>query len=554
MKLVLVETPAQARRVRDALGDGWRVEPCYGFVRDLPADQLGADPDNDFCPTFTIVPGKGHLVRRLMKALRDCEAVYAATPPTREGEAMAYHLLALSPDAKDKPVYRVTLTALAPEAIRAALAAPRPLNLAQIEAHVAERTLDRLLGWSVNTAARQALGFPTQLSSAGLLALRLLTDRAARMAAFTPTRQWRATVTFTADGLPFTALVLNPEGRPLPLQTDRQAAQLEALLKRGHFWVNQTGQALKTQPAPTPLTLPRLLEHAVRTLHLPPKRALQLVNTLYDAGWITTPDAAVSPALQAAAETYIRREFGTEYLEADRPAATGFMPTDVSRQPEALPGVGAAIYALIWQHFIAAHMAAAQTKLLGATLLVGKAPGQPYPLELRTLAALRYFEGWQRLLPTDFSDSVLPILTRGQPLRPEQVTVERLSSPPPALYDEAELVSTLIACGLPIKQVVEVVDQLRNGGYIADETALSLTDVGRMVANYLSANFGELIAPAFARERAAELEHIASGERQRAEILRAFWQRFGEVLRPTPVMHVTTADRKPIILRLAEEI
>jgi len=554
MNFVLVETPAQARRLREALGDGWRVEPCYSSVRDLPMDQLGIDLNNDFRPTFTVRVGKGHLVRRLMKALRDCDAVYVATPPTREGEAMAYHLLALSPDVKEKPVYRVMLSALTPEAIRAALADPRPLNLAQIEAQVAECTVDRLLGWSVNAAARETLGFPTQLSSVGLLALRLLADRAARMTSFTPTTQWRATVTFTADGMPFTALVLSPEGRPVALQTDRQAAQLEALLKRGYYWVSQTGQALKTQPAPTPLTLPRLLEHAARTLHLPPKRTFQLVNTLYDAGWITTPEAAVSPALQAAAETYIRRAFGTESLGTERPPATGIMPTDVSRQPEALPGDGAAIYALIWQHFIAAHMAAAQTKLLGATLFVGKAPGQSYPLELRTLAALRYFEGWQRVVPTAFSDSVLPILTRGQPLRPEQVTVEQVSSPPPTPYDEAELVGTLIACGVPAQPAVEVVDQVRVGGFIDGETALSLTEVGQTVANYLIENFGELVAPAFAREWTAELARIASGERQRVDALRAFWQRFGATLRPTPSVPTVAVPPKPIVLQPVEEV
>ncbi len=85
MKLVIVETPAQAKRLSDALGEGWRVEPCSGMVRDLPADQLGIDLEADFRPSFVVVPGKGNLVRRLMKALRDCEAVYAATPPTREG-------------------------------------------------------------------------------------------------------------------------------------------------------------------------------------------------------------------------------------------------------------------------------------------------------------------------------------------------------------------------------------------------------------------------------------------------------------------------------------
>ncbi len=467
---------------------------------------------------------------------------------------MAWQVLALSPDVKDKPVYRVTLTALTPEAIRAAFATLRPLDMPQIEAHVAERTVARLIRWSVNAAARQALGFPTDLSTAGLLALRLLADRTARIATFTPTLHWRATVTFTVDGVQFTALVLNAQGTPLALQTDRQAAQLEALLNRGQFWVNQTGQALKVQPAPEPLTLPRLIEHAARTLHLPPPTTLQLVTTLYDAGWITTPEAAVSPELQAAAQTYIRREFGTEYLGTEMPRISGIAPTDVNRQPEALPGDGAAVYALIWQHFISAHMAAVQTKLMGATLLVGAAHGRPYPLELRALAALRYFDGWQRVLPTAFNDTVLPILTHGQPLHPEHVTVEQLSSAPPTFYNEAELVSTLSACGLPVQQAVEAVAQLQMAGYIDDDATLSLSEQGRTVAVYLADNFGELVSPAYFREQAADLERIASGERQRGEVLCAFWEHFGGILRPTPIVRAVAVEHKPIVLRPAEEV
>ena len=124
MKLVLVQTPSQAKTLTDVLGEGWRVEPCYGMVRDLPTDKLGIRVDDDFRPTFTIAPGKGNLVRRLMKAIRACEAVYVATPPNRDGEALAWHVLALSPDANDKPVYRIRLNALTPAAIRAAFAAP----------------------------------------------------------------------------------------------------------------------------------------------------------------------------------------------------------------------------------------------------------------------------------------------------------------------------------------------------------------------------------------------------------------------------------------------
>ncbi len=206
--------------------------------------------------------------------------------------------------------------------------------------------------------------------------------------------------------------MLNAKGTALAIRTAEQAGQLETLLKGGQFWVDKTGQTLKAQPAPAPLTLRGLIETAARDLNLMPEDTLGLVATLYDAGWITAPDTVAPPALHEAAQAYIRREFGTEYLAAE-PNTTGIAPADVSRTPEALPGDGAAVYALIWKHFIAAHMPPAQDKLMGARILVGASKDKPYPLELRATAALLYFDGWKRVLPSDRQDAVLPILPEG---------------------------------------------------------------------------------------------------------------------------------------------
>ena len=309
MNLVIVDTPAKAKILTDALGDGWRVEPCSGFVRDLPADTLGIDVDNDFRPTFTIVPGKGNRVRRLMKAIRESEAVYAATPPTRAGEAMAWHVLALSADAKDKPIYRVTLPALTPDAIRAAFAAPRPLDVRQVEAFLTARIIERLAGWSMSLHARKALGRKLALTYSGMIALRLLAEREQVIAAHAPETRWRASVTFETAGVSFTAQVFNAKGAPLALRNAEQATQLETLLNQGVYWVDGTGQALKTHPAPDALTLSALIEAAERDLALPPERVLALVDTLYEAGWITHPDCAPLPETSEAAQAYIRREY-----------------------------------------------------------------------------------------------------------------------------------------------------------------------------------------------------------------------------------------------------
>lgn len=553
MKLVIVETSAQAKRLSDALGEGWRVEPCSGMVRNLPADQLGIDLEADFRPHFTVVPGKGNLVRRLMKALRDCEAVYAATPPTREGEAMAWHMLALSPDVKDKLVYRVLLTALTPAAIRAAFAAPRSLDMRLIEAYAAEGSFSRLVGWSINTAARQAFDFKIALTVDGMVALRLLAERDAQTTAFTPETRWRASLSFVSEGVPFTANVLNAKGTALVIRTAEQAGQLETLLMGGQFWVDKTGQTLKTQPAPTPLTLRGLIETAARDLDLMPEDTLRLIATLYDAGWITYLDSMPLSSLSEAAKAYIRREFGTEYLATEPNTSDGIAPADVSRFPEALPGDGAAVYALIWKHFIATHMPPAQEKLMGARILVGTAKDKPYPLELRATAALLYFDGWQRVLPSSRQDAVLPILPEGTVLNPASITIEAVTSEPPMLFSEAELIGALVDSGVNPSAAVAALTGLCAAGYVDGEGVLSLTEVGRTVAAYLAAHFGELTAPAFTREWAADIERIASGERQRAHVLRAFWERFGGTLRPMPAVRVA-AEHKPIVLRPAEEV
>ena len=554
MKLVIVETPSQAKILTEVLGEGWRIEPCSGRVRDLPTDQLGVDVDNDFRPTFTIVPGKGNLVRRLMKAIRESEAVYAATPPGRVGEALAWQLLALSPDAKDKQIYRVALTALTPDAIRAAFAAPRPLDMKQIEADMTERIVDRLVGWSVNAAARKTLGFKTALSYDGMVALRLLVERNHEIAAFMPETRWQAAVAFQFEGVTFTAQVLNAKGAPLALKNKEQADQLEALLKTGQFWVDKTGQALKSQPVPAALTLSELVETAHRELSLSPERALALLHTLYEAGWVTFPGSKSPPSLSEAAQAFIRREFGTEYLAPDALVTAEIAPADVNREPEYLPGDGVALYALIWLKFIAAHMPPAQERIMAARILVGASKEKPYPLELRATAKLLYFDGWHRVVPTSAKDEVLPFLPEGTTLQPMAITVEAVTTEPPAHFTEGTLASALATIGMSAPSAARAVEQLQAAGYItAEEDRLTLSESGRVVADYLAASFADLTSSQSAAELNADIDRIAAGERERLDVLRAFWSRFGGTLRPAPAVRVA-AEHKPIVLRPAEEV
>jgi DNA topoisomerase-1 len=558
MKLILTHTPVQAKTLTDVLGDGWRVEPCYGMVRDLPANELGIDIENDFRPSLTLASGKSNHVRRLMKAIRDCEAVYAAMPPTLDGEAMAWHVLALSPDAKDKSVYRVTLPTLTPDAIRAAFAAPRPLDMHQIEAHMTRRLIERLIAWSVNAQTRKALGFKTALTYDGMVALRLIAARENAVTAFTPQSGWRASVTFEQDRVRFNASVLNAKGTPLTMRNEEQARQLETLLRHGAFWVDKRGQVTKAYPAPSALTLHTLIETVDRELGLRPEQVLPLVGMLYEAGWITHPDAELPASLSEATGAYIRREFGTDYLNADAVMSAAVAPADVNRLPEALPGDGAALYALVWKHFIAAHMSAAQEKLTGARILVGATVGKPYPLELRATAARLYFDGWRRVLPTPDADApTLPTFVEGGALEVTEVVVETVTDEPPRSFTRAALIGALFDTGLSIESAVKVVEGLLAAEYLSDDGTLTLTASGHTVSTYLADAFDHLTSPAYAAQLHAEIAQIALGERERLEVLRAFWSRFRDVLKPasTEVEASTPAAvHKPIVLRPVEEV
>jgi DNA topoisomerase-1 len=533
MNLVIVEKPGQAKTLAAVLGDGWRVEPCCGMVRDLPGAELGIDLADDFRPTFAVPTGQGHLARRLIKALRECEAVYAATPPGRDGELMAWHVLALAPEAEDKPTYRVSLPSLTAEAIRAAFAAPRPLDLRQIDAHLTRRLIERLITWSINAQARDALGFKTALSGDSMVALRLAAERDSAIAAFTPQTGWRAAVTFVHNGVRFTAPVLNASGAPLTIRDAQRARQLETLLRHGAFWVDRVAHGTKAHPAPSGLALHTLIETAERDLALIPERTLALVGTLYDAGWITHPDAELPASLSDAAQAYIRRAFGADDLNADAVVSAGIAPADVHRRPDDLPGDGAALYALIWRHFLAAHLSAAQEKVTGARILVGAAVGEPYPLELRAAARRLDFDGWRRVLPAPAADApMLPALLQGDALEAAQVVVEAVPGEPPRPFTRAALVGALVATGLSARSAVTAVEGLLTAGYLSADERLTLTPSGRTVSTYLAAAFDDLTSPAYAAQMHADIARIASGERARPDALRAFWSRFGAALQP----------------------
>jgi DNA topoisomerase-1 len=534
MKLVIVETPAQAKTLSSILGESWHVEPCRGHLRDFRADKLGVDVENGFAPDFSTVPGKGGLVVRLKKLLRQADVIYTATPPGRSGELMAWHVLALAADSADKPVFRVELTALTPDVVRDAFRLPRPLDLRLIDAELTRRIVGRLISVGVNAAILTADEGTAPLPYTSMLGLRLVQDRERQIAGHKPQSCWMASAQLNVEGRSFTAKVLNAKGTPLALRTEAQADHLARILDPAVYWVESVIRGARTHPAPASLTVGALIETASRDLGLTPARVLSVLATLYEGGWIAHPDSHGLSGTREATLSFIRREYGLDCAASEIAGLVGLEPVDIARVPEDGSGDGAALYGLIRRHFIASHMTPSQESITAARIRVGPARDKKYPIELRATSRTTLFDGWTRVLKDrgqETADAWLTHLKEGAALHLERVDMRQVTRPAAQPYTESTLAHALADAGVSLTEAVAAIGHLHSTGLLASvDGSQTLTDAGQSLAQRLVEHFDDLTGMTCAEELAADIERVAAGETSRADVLRAFWSRYGERL------------------------
>jgi len=578
VKLVIVESPAKAKQIAGYLGEGWRVEACRGHVTDLPDDALGVDVDADFRPTYTILPGKGNLVKRLLKAIREAEAIYVATDPDREGEAIAWHLLKLAQVGKNKPVYRAAFHAITKTAVRAAIAQPRPLDLNLVEAQTARRIVDRLVGYLASPLAARALAGRFSAGRVQSVCLRLVVEREREIANFAPQTYWTLALDLTADGVPFTAKLHQLQGKEPSFTTREPLDKLASLLGNAQLWVGRAGKTTRLRPPLPPFTTAALQQAAAKGLGLSPERTMTLAQTLYEAGWITyhrTDGVAVAPEAQAAARAYIEQAYGASYLPPEAPSYTAktanaqeaheaIRPTDVHRLPNAADGDGAALYGLIWQRFIASQMSTAVYSVTGAQIYGGKQVEQPYPLEFRAQGRTLQFDGFLKVYeePGDededkLSDSPLPELREGQTLTLVAPKIAEHETRAPARYTEAALIAALERNGVGRPSTyASMVKTVKERGYVRlQQKRLVPTDDGLRLCDFLTQHFNDVLAVDYTARLEAQLDAVASGERTRLVVLREFWSAFQPQLKGAAAAALPPAPAptpRPLLLHPVE--
>jgi len=588
-KLVIVESPAKARTIAGYLGDGFDVEASVGHIRDLaqpselPADmkkgpfgKFAVDVDNGFTPYYVVDADKKKKVSELKKLLKESDELYLATDEDREGEAIAWHLLA---ELKPKvPVKRMVFHEITREAITRALENTRELDDRLVDAQETRRILDRLYGYEVSPVLWRKVRQGLSAGRVQSVATRLVVERERERMAFVAADYWDVTGTFAvadADEPAFSARLSGVDGRRVASGrdfTDRgelkgdavhldeaAATSLVAALDQASFTVRSLETKPYTRRPAAPFTTSTLQQEASRKLRMSSRQTMRTAQTLYENGYITymrtdspvLSSQAISAARRQAAELYgaefvpdaprvytSKAKGAQEAHEAIRPAGDHFRtPAQVARE---LSGDQFKLYELIWKRTVASQMADARGQTASVRLGAVASDGRDAVFSASgTVITFRgflaaYEEGRDvsryddDAAPADEKDARLPKMAEGDPLTGRDLTADGHRTSPPPRFTEASLVKALEERGIGRPSTyAATISVIQDRGYVSNRgQALVPSWLAFAVTRLLEESFDWLVDYDFTAEMEQDLDAIAAGDKDRVEWLTRFY--FGD--------------------------
>ena len=568
MNLVIVESPTKAKALQGFLGHGYRVLASMGHIRDLPTKELGVDVDHDFRPTYHLRRGAGKVVKRLKEAAEEAYAVYLATDPDREGEAIAWHIVrAINSALKGKDVRRVTFHEITPQAVKAALSAPGSLDMNLVHAQQARRVLDRLVGYQVSPILWKAVRGRKGLSAGRVqtVALRLVVERDREIEAFVPVEYWtlEAELSKVDDDRRFRARLVRV-GREKPsLATEADALAVVEALEGADYRVLQVKRQRKSRRPYPPYTTSTLQQDGANRLGWSASKTMEVAQELYEGvelpgegvvGLITymrTDSTHVAEQAQQEARQVIARYWGERYLPERPPtyktrakvaqeAHEAIRPTSSQRTPrslrEHLTPDQAKLYELIWRRFIASQMKPAVYNVTTVDVTTAQG-GRDLPYIFRASGRELVFDGFLKVYqvkekkPAEeegAAGQILPPLTRGEPLVLHGLFPEQHFTKPPPHFTEAALIKELERQGIGRPSTYAgIVRTIVKRGYVERRRkALLATELGFAVCDFLVEQFPDLFAVGFTAQMEEDLDRIARGERAWVDVLDEFYTPF----------------------------
>jgi len=573
MPVVVVESPAKAKTINKYLGDDYTVLASYGHVRDLPPKDGSVDPEDDFAMKWEIAADSRKHVKAIADALKDDPSLILATDPDREGEAISWHLqealTARKAIKKTTEVKRVTFNAITKAAVTEAMANPRDVDAPLVEAYLARRALDYLVGFNLSPVLWRKLPGAKSAGRVQSVCLRLIVEREMEIEAFRPQEYWSVKALLdTPRGKSFEARLTTLAGKKLDkfdLGTSLQAEMaVQAITSRDLSVTSVEAKPGTRNPAP-PFMTSTLQQEASRKFGMGARQTMSAAQRLYEAGLITymrTDGIDMAPEAVMAARDAIKEKFGENYLPPSprmyknkaknaQEAHECIRPTDMMRGAEALRITDAdqrKLYDLIYKRTIASQMAA--VRLERTTVEIGSADGQ---VGLRATGQVILFDGFIAIYEEgrddtgdDEDSNRLPQLSEGDALKKQDITPEQHFTQPPPRYTEATLVKRMEELGIGRPSTyASIVTTIQERDYVAkDKGRLIPQDKGRLVTAFLSNYFRKYVGYEFTAQLEDQLDQVSAGDADYKTILSRFWREFSAAIAETSELRITDVLEK----------
>jgi len=572
MPVVVVESPAKAKTINKYLGDDYVVLASYGHVRDLPPKDGSVDPENDFDMKWEIGSDSKKHVKAIVDALADDNDLILATDPDREGEAISWHLQeALTKRKaikKDTPIKRVVFNAITKSAVTEAMKNPRDVDMELVEAYLARRALDYLVGFNLSPVLWRKLPGAKSAGRVQSVCLRLIVEREMEIESFNNREYWSVKAMLeTPRGQSFEAKLTVLGGKKLDkfdiATTEAAELAVHAINSRDLSIASVEAKPASRNPSP-PFMTSTLQQEASRKFNFGARQTMSCAQRLYEAGLITymrTDGIDMAPEAITAARDAIAGRYGKDYVPASprvyknkaknaQEAHECIRPTELSKATEDLKIADPdqrKLYDLIWKRTLASQMEAARMER--TTVTVGSADAQ---IELRASGQVMLFDGFMKVYEegrddvVDEDDKRLPQIATGEETKKTSVTPDQHFTQPPPRYTEATLVKRMEELGIGRPSTyASVVTTIQDREYVRkDKNRLFPEDKGRLVTVFLTKYFRKYVGYEFTANLENELDEVSAGKADYKEVLARFWRDFSAAIGETTELRITEVLEK----------
>src|SRR5438067_5282318 len=564
MNIVIVESPAKAKTINKYLGASYEVLASFGHVRDLPAKNGSVDPEANFQMIWEVDPKASGRLNDIAKALKGASRLILATDPDREGEAISWHVLEVMREKralKDHKIERVVFNAITKQAVTDAMKHPRQIDGALVDAYMARRALDYLVGFTLSPVLWRKLPGARSAGRVQSVALRLVCDRELEIEKFVAREYWSLVATLTTPrGDAFEARLVGADGKKiqrLDIGSGAEAEELKKAIEAANFTVSTVEAKPARRNPQAPFTTSTLQQEASRKLGFAPAHTMRIAQRLYEGidiggettGLITymrTDGVQIDNSAIVQARQVIGEDYGKAYVpEAPRQyqakaknaqeAHEAIRPTDLSRRPaemrRRLDTEQARLYELIWIRTIASQMESAE---LERTTVDIAAKAGSRMLELRASGQVVKFDGFLALYQEGRDDEEdddsrrLPAMSEGEALKRQSLSVTQHFTEPPPRFSEASLVKRMEELGIGRPSTyASILQVLKDRGYVKlEKKRLHGEDKGRGVVAFLESFFSRYVEYDFTANLEEQLDRISNSEVAWRDLLRDFWRNF----------------------------